>query len=143
MGRQGWIITMTMGFLRGRAWRTTLPVAAGALLILFGIGYLVGDALAEDSDPPLPSLIEEESPTPPAIPAGDAAGEDLPLLGRYPGSVRSAFEQGALGDLAVTRVRYLATAELDDVRRFYRAAFRETPGLLVAACSMTTRLGGS
>jgi hypothetical protein len=63
---------------------------------------------------------------PPAVlPAADAAGEDLLGLPRFPGSVRTAFHREVQGGALVTDVEYVADAELDDVRGFYRVTFRQ------------------
>jgi hypothetical protein len=113
---------------RGLAIRVSFLV--GAALVLFGVGYLAGAALSGDEED-APLIETDERLGSPAIPESDAAGEDLALLPRFPGSVRSSFERGRSGELAITRTEHLVRAPLDDVRRFYRQAFSQNEWLVL------------
>jgi hypothetical protein len=69
-----------------------------------------------------------ESPTPtamPQLPRRDVRGRNIADLPRFPGAVRTEYQRGRQGSSVVTELRYLAAAELDDVRSFYRRTFRE------------------
>jgi len=65
------------------------------------------------------------SPGATALPAADAAGEDLARLPRYPGSVRSEFSVSVDERYRLTAVEYLADAPLDVVRTFYQGVIAE------------------
>jgi hypothetical protein len=66
------------------------------------------------------------TPAPTAtLPSEDVAGDSIAGLPRYPGSVRTAYLQERQGETAVVAAEYVTGAELDDVRAFYRRAFRE------------------
>jgi hypothetical protein len=91
------------------------------------LGVLVVDRVIDRS-----TGVEQPTPTPAAsLPAADVEGEDLPDLGRYPGSVRTTYLREQQGSASVTIIDYVTTAELDDVRAFYRRIFRENEWELI------------
>jgi hypothetical protein len=59
------------------------------------------------------------------LPAADVAGEDVADLPRFPGAIRMLFALETQGATAVTSLAYTASAGVDEVRSFYRRAFRE------------------
>ena len=65
------------------------------------------------------------APTVAGLPGSDVAGEDLPRLPRYPGSVRTEFEVSRDDRFVLTAVEYFADATLDDVRRFYQGVIED------------------
>lgn len=87
------------------------------------LGSLVTTLASRDRHPataaatPSPTL----APTVAGLPASDVAGEDLPRLPRYSGSVRTEFEVSRDDRFILTAVEYFADASLDDVRRYYEA----------------------
>ena len=103
--------------------RSALSGVVAAVLIVAAawLGVLVADRLLDRS-----TAVEQPTPTPTAVlPDVDVDGADLRDLARYPGAVRTAYARERQGTKAVTTVEYVATAELDDVRAFYRRVFRE------------------
>ena len=96
---------------------------AAVVLVVAGawLGLLVADRLLDPStmaEQPTPTLTTE-------LPVVDVAGDDVSGLPRYPGAVRTAYDRERQGTKAVTAVDYVATAQQDDVRAFYRRVFRE------------------
>lgn len=65
-----------------------------------------------------------EKPVEISFPEGNVEGKDISGLPRYPGSVRVRYGEAVIGDLSVTRAGYVADAELDEARDFYRDTFR-------------------
>jgi hypothetical protein len=61
-----------------------------------------------------------DQPQPRRLPAGDVPGEDLARLPRFPDAVRTGHTAGVDELHRLIEVSYLAAAELDDVRAFYR-----------------------
>ena len=103
--------------------RIALTGVAAVVLVVAAawLGLLVADRLLDPS-----TAVEQPTPTPTAaLPDVDVAGEDLPDLARYPGSVRTAYLHEPQGTTSVTVIAYVVTTELDDVRAFYRRVFRE------------------
>lgn len=98
--------------------------AFGLLLaaVLIG-GMVIGSAVTgwPSRAMPQPSApAPPDHPQPARLPTRDVPGEDLARLPRYPDSVRTG-HSGGLDDLhRLIEVRYLADAELDDIRAFYR-----------------------
>lgn len=104
----------------GRRW---LLKTGGLVLAL--LGCTVGLAVAvwrfagEKALPPTPTAM----PTAVALPERDVPGADLAMLPRYPGAVRVAYRHAVEGGVLVTGMAYLADAEIDAVRYFYREVF--------------------
>jgi hypothetical protein len=82
--------------------------------------WLAGLAASPDG------VIVTPSATPvPRLPGRDVPGREVADLPRFPDAVRTDYQRGRQGALVVTELRYLVSAELDDVRSFYRRTFRE------------------
>ena len=98
--------------------------AFGLLLaaVLIG-GMVIGSAVTGWPSRAMPQASVPATPDqsqPVRLPAGDGPGEDLARLPRFPDSVRTGHSAG-LDDLhRLIEVSYLADAELDDIRAFYR-----------------------
>lgn len=102
----------------------TVAVLTMAAAVAIWAGTLIGAAGA----PPVPS----PTPTPAATMAAvDVPGADVPDLPRFADAVRVSYLSEAQGSSSVTSIEYLASAELDEVRGFYRRAFREQAWELV------------
>jgi hypothetical protein len=103
--------------------------ASGLLLaaVLIG-GMVIGSALTGWPSRAMPMSTPPPTLEPPRVrrlPASDVPGEDLARLPRFPDAVRTGHSAG-LDDLHhLTEVSYLAAAELDDVRAFYRRVIGE------------------
>jgi hypothetical protein len=107
-----------------------LGILASALMLAlvgFGLGwFLSGQQIATlkegPGSPPAVSTTAESDATPPTA---DVPGEDFSDLPRYPGSVRIEYQRRvSKAGLVVIDADYVASARLDDVRKFYRGAFR-------------------
>jgi cell division septation protein DedD len=101
----------------------------GFALLGFGMGWILTQQPSSDGPPANVTEKEGDSPVEPAeeeisVPDEDVRGEEIPGLPRYPGSTRVAYEQKRIGDLLVTRTEYVARADLDQAREFYRDTFR-------------------
>jgi hypothetical protein len=97
--------------------------AAAAVLIVSSawLGVTVIERIPEPSTAADPS-----TPTPAAsLPTSDVPGNDVADLGRFPGAVRTAYTRERQGSTRVIVLEYVAEAKVDDVRSFYRRAFRE------------------
>lgn len=102
-------------------------VAAVLLVAAAWLGVLVAERIPER-----PVTVQSPTPSPvPSLPSVDVAGDDIPDLGRFPGSVRTTHMRERQGSARVTVVEYVAAAEVDDVRTFYRRVFRENGWELV------------
>src|SRR5215217_1916145 len=108
-----------------------LGVLASALMLAlvgFGFGWFFsGQQIANLKEGPgSPSAISHTTAKPDAtLPRADVPGEDFSDLPRYPGSVRIEYQQRvSKAGLVVIDADYVASARLDDVRKFYRGAFR-------------------
>ena len=105
---------------------SALVSAAMLAAVGFGIGwFLSGRQLADagggDGSPP-PTTVPRREAT---LPTSDAAGEDLPGLPRYPGSVRVGYERNVLeGGSVLTEANYLASGKVGEVKDYYRGVFR-------------------
>lgn len=104
---------------------TGISRAAFGLLmaaVLIG-GMVIGSAVTAWPSRAVPPSTAEPTPEllqPVALPTGDVHGEDLARLPRFPDAVRTGHAAG-LDDLhRLVQVSYLAAADLDDVRAFYR-----------------------
>jgi hypothetical protein len=90
--------------------------------VLIG-GMVIGSVLTGWPSRAMPQSTPPPTLEPPQVrrlPAADVLGEDLVRLPRFPDAVRTGHSAG-LDDLhRLTEVSYLAAAELDDVRAFYR-----------------------
>lgn len=113
------------------------------VLILIPAGFVAGWILTRQE---LDTTIEVTTPSEttrlppsflPAIPETDAPGTDVAGLPRYPSSVRTEYRLEVRGELLVTEAKYLAAAELDPVRGFYREVFR-SEGWSVADLDFST-----
>lgn len=95
----------------------------------FGAGFALTRSPSFDTRDPVTTAPETTAPETteqrPVLPGEDVRGEDIPDLPRYPDSVRTAFRHEEVGGLIVTDVEYLAEADLDQVREFYRESFRD------------------
>jgi hypothetical protein len=83
--------------------------------VLYAIGVLDRPLIGPDAaaDPPLT-----------AMPAADVPGDDIDGLPRYPGSLRIEFTEERQGPWTVTEAEYLAEADPEEVREYFRDAFR-------------------
>jgi hypothetical protein len=108
-----------------------LGVLASALMLAlvgFGFGwFLSGRQIANLKESPgSPSTISNTTTKPDAsLPKADVPGEDFSDLPRYPGSVRTKYERRvSTAGLVLVDTEYVASAELAEVRVFYRGVFR-------------------
>lgn len=108
-----------------------LGVLVSALILAlvgFGFGwFLSGRQIANlEEGPGSPSAISNTTTKPDAsLPKADVPGEDFSDLPRYPGSVRTKYERRVSNvGLVLVDTEYVASAELGDVRKFYRGVFR-------------------
>jgi hypothetical protein len=97
-------------------------------LVGFGFGwFLSGRQIANLKESPgSPSTISNTTTKPDAsLPKADVPGEDFSDLPRYPGSVRTKYERRvSTAGLVLVDTEYVASAELAEVREFYRGVFR-------------------
>jgi hypothetical protein len=105
-----------------------LPLAVVFVVLLLFAGYAMGRAyvalaplLAPSS--PVPTSVAEPTTIP--LPTEDVAGNDLPRLPRYPGAIRTEYREFHEDAVPVIHIEYLARAETNDVRLFYRRIFSE------------------
>jgi hypothetical protein len=108
-----------------------LGVLASALILAlvgFGFGwFLSGRQIANLKEGPgSPSTISNTTAKPDSsLPKADVPGEDFSDLPRYPGSVRTKYERRvSTAGLVLVDTEYVASAELAEVREFYRGVFR-------------------
>jgi hypothetical protein len=109
-----------------------LSRAALALLIIGVLigGVVLGSVVSAVARPtatpdPTPSVSLMPSVTAGPLPDGDVAGEDLPRLPRYPGSVRTEYEVSIDDRFRLTATEYMADATLDEVRAFYQGVIED------------------
>jgi hypothetical protein len=120
-----------------------LGVLVSALILAlvgFGFGwFLSGRQIANlEEGPGSPSAISNTTTKPDAsLPKADVPGEDFSDLPRYPGSVRTKYERRvSKAGLVLVDTEYVASAELGDVREFYRGVFR-SEGWTVASLDVS------
>jgi hypothetical protein len=120
-----------------------LGVLASALILAlvgFGLGwFLSGQQIANlEEGPSSPSAISNTTTKPDAsLPKADVPGEDFSDLPRYPGSIRTKYERRvSKAGLVLVDTEYVASAELGDVRGFYRRVFR-SEGWTVASLDVS------
>jgi hypothetical protein len=120
-----------------------LGVLTSALILAlvgFGFGwFLSGQQIANLKEgPDSPSAIPNTTAKPDAtLPKADVPGEDFSDLPRYPGSVRTKYERRVSNaGIILFDTEYVASAELADVREFYRGVFR-SEGWTVAGIDVT------
>jgi hypothetical protein len=108
-----------------------LGVLASALILAlvgFGFGwFLSGRQIANLKEGPGSPLTISNTTTKPdaSLPKADVPGEDFSDLPRYPGSVRTKYERRvSTAGLVLVDTEYVASAELAEVREFYRGVFR-------------------
>lgn len=114
---------------RRSAWRALLSVLLAAVVIAgsAAVGVLFVDLASQRSIEP-----GSQSPTPIAIlPVADVDGNDVSNLARFPGAIRTAYLRERQGSTIVTVIEYVTSADLDDVRAFYRRIFRENDWELI------------
>jgi hypothetical protein len=106
----------------------------------FGFGwFLSGRQIANlEEGPGSPSAISTTTAKPDAsLPKADVPGEDFSDLPRYPDSVRTKYERRvSKAGLVLVDTEYVASAELGDVRGFYRGVFR-SEGWTVASLDVS------
>jgi hypothetical protein len=108
-----------------------IPRATLALLIVAVLagGVALGSVVTTlaSRDRPIASATPGPTvgPTAGGLPGADVAGEDLPRLPRYPGSVRTEFEVSRDDRFILTAVEYFADATLDEVRQFYQGVIEQ------------------
>jgi hypothetical protein len=122
------------GNLKGTALKPTLFVlgvlASALILALVGFGFgwfLSGQQIANLREGPGSPSTTSNTPAKPdaTLPKADVPGEDFSDLPRYPGSVRTKYERRvSTAGLILVDTEYVASAELADVREFYRGVFR-------------------
>jgi hypothetical protein len=132
--------------LKGTALKPTLFVlgvlASALILALVGFWFgwfLSGQQIANLSEGPgSPSTTSNTHAKPDAtLPKADVPGEDFSDLPRYPGSVRTKYERRvSTAGLILIDTEYVASAELAEVRAFYRGVFR-SEGWTVAGLDVT------
>lgn len=106
----------------------TAALVLAVLTIAAAVAIWAGTLIGAAGAPPVSS----PTPTPePTMVAVEVAGADLPDLPRFADAVRVSYLSEAQGSSNVTAIEYLASAELDDVRGFYRRTFREQAWELV------------
>lgn len=91
-------------------------------------GVVLGRAVmgvVSGSPTPSATATATATPTPAIMPAVDADGEDFERLPRYPGSVRTEYRIILDDGYRLTTTEYLADADLDTVRLFYRSVMAE------------------
>jgi hypothetical protein len=120
-----------------------LGILASALILAlvgFGFGwFLSGQQIANLKEgPSSPSAISNTTAKPDAtLPKADVPGEDFSDLPRYPGSVRTKYERRvSKAGIILFDTEYVASAELADVRGFYRGVF-QSEGWTVAGLDVT------
>ena len=120
-----------------------LGVLASALMLAlvgFGFGwFLSGQQIANlEEGQSSPSAISNTTAKPDAsLPKADVPGEDFSDLPRYPGSVRTKYERRvSKAGLILFDTEYVASAELAEVREFYRGVFR-SEGWTVASLDVS------
>jgi hypothetical protein len=105
-------------------------LTSASILALAGFGFgwfLSGQQIANLKEGPgSPSAISNTTAKPDAtLPKADVPGEDFSDLPRYPGSVRTKYERRvSKAGIILFDTEYVASAELTDVREFYRGVFR-------------------
>jgi hypothetical protein len=105
-------------------------LTSASILALAGFGFgwfLSGQQIAYLKEGPgSPSAISNTTAKPDAtLPKADVPGEDFSDLPRYPGSVRTKYERRvSKAGIILFDTEYVASAELTDVREFYRGVFR-------------------
>jgi hypothetical protein len=118
--------------LKGTALKPTLfvlGVLVSALILAltgFGLGwFLSGQQIANLKEgPSTPPVVPTAKPGT-TLPKADVPGEDFSDLPRYPGSVRVEYQRRVTeGVLVLVDTEYVASAELTDVREFYRGVFQ-------------------
>lgn len=106
--------------VRQPSWLVALLAVAVIAASAISGAWLVGLAQSPDGGNEAPSA------TPvPRLPGRDVPGRNIADLPRFPDAVRTEYRRGRQGSSLVTELRYLADAQLDDVRSFYRRTFRE------------------
>jgi hypothetical protein len=120
-----------------------LGVLVSALILAlvgFGFGwFLSGRQIANLKESPgSPSANSNTTAKSDAsLPKADVPGEDFSDLPRYPGSVRTKYERRvSKAGIILFDTEYVASAELADVRAFYRGVFR-SEGWTVAGLDVT------
>jgi hypothetical protein len=120
-----------------------LGVLASALILAlvgFGFGwFLSGRQIANLKEgPDSPSAVSNTTAKSDAsLPKADVPGEDFSDLPRYPGSVRTKYERRvSKAGIILFDTEYVASAELADVREFYRGVF-QSEGWTVAGLDVT------
>jgi hypothetical protein len=119
-----------------------LGVLASALILAlvgFGFGwFLSGQQIANlEEGPGSPSTVSTTPKPDASLPKADVPGEDFSDLPRYPGSVRTKYERRvSKAGIILFDTEYFASAELAEVREFYRGVFR-TEGWTVASLDVT------
>jgi hypothetical protein len=106
----------------------------------FGFGwFLSGQQIAnQEEGPGSPSDLSNTTTKQDAsLPKADVPGEDFSDLPRFPGSVRTKYERRVSNvGLVLVDTEYVASAELAEVREFYRGVFR-SEGWTVASLDVT------
>jgi hypothetical protein len=109
-------------------------------LVGFGFGwFLSGQQIANlEEGQSSPSDLSNTTTKPDAsLPKADVRGEDFSDLPRYPGSVRTKYERRvSTAGLVLVDTEYVASAELTEVREFYRGVFR-SEGWTVASLDVS------
>ena len=100
---------------------------AALMLAGFLAGWVVFRPDAEEISRTGATTVEESTPPPtqPEVPEEDVPGAEVPGLDRYPGSVRTEYRREHIRDLIVTEAEYMAAADVDAVREFYRELFHK------------------
>jgi hypothetical protein len=106
--------------------RWSATVLALALVIGFFLGRTAPaiETIAAPRATASPTLRPEPA-APVTLPVVDVDGSDVQGLPRYPDSVRTSFRNRETASGTATKVEYLARANLEDVRSFYRQSFAD------------------
>jgi hypothetical protein len=88
-------------------------------LAVLGVLYAIGVL-----DRPLIGPEAARVPAPMVMPSEDVPGEDIEGLPRFPGSIRLEYTEERQGQWLVTEAEYVVDADPDDVRGYFRDAFR-------------------
>ena len=105
-----------------------------SILAAFAVGWALSGMEVEGrqkAPQPVASTVPAGETVPQVLPEEDVPGRDLAGLPRYPGSTRVEYRHEKIENLTRTRAEYVTSADPDEIRTFYRDAFR-SEGWVVA-----------
>ncbi len=101
-----------------------LPLILAAFATGWTLSGLQKERPRAEAPQPLASTAPAEETVPQLVPEEDVPGRDLAGLPRYPDSTRVGYRHEQIEDLARTQAEYATSADSDEIRTFYRDAFR-------------------